>query len=127
MSKRLKFALAGSMTSIISGWMCIWALSLTIELARIVDSLVVQTPSLLVIGLVVGVTAEHLQVGLWPTVAGAAIGWIVGSLVAAYLFLPPGLRAEQISALFYLAQMLIGAMAGLLPVLIARLLKTQET
>lgn len=128
MPRRSKYVFVGIVVSVISGVMCMWTLSFTNNFMHILNSVLARVPSLVLIGLVVGIVADHFSIGVLPVVFGTSLGWIFGSVACAYLIATLNLDSDQAStqALFLGGQTVLGALFGLVPVYLAQLLKAAD-
>jgi hypothetical protein len=125
--KRGAFLLVGVIFSVIFSGMCIWTLSFSTTLKPALAIIWGLLPGIALIGLIVGIVAYFLRASVWSVALGGSWGWIIGSIVSAYLFLPVGQSIDQIDPLFYGGQIVFGIGAGLIPVVISHYTRRKRT
>jgi hypothetical protein len=122
MGKRKDFVLTGIGISIISGvvGICVVAAG-TLNLNIFWIGILVNIPSILIVGTMIGIWAHDMGADKQLVVLGAAFGWVLGSLISRFAFAVLGLPFDQVPTLilFVLAQVILGSLIGLIPATIA--------
>jgi hypothetical protein len=126
MVKRKAFLLMGVGVSIVSGGCFLIAVAaVTLASSALPTAILLQLPSIVIVGYLIALVADSLKVGLLSLGFGAALGWIAGAAGSTYLFAALRLEVNQFltQILFFIVQVVFGTAIGSIPAVIARRLR----
>jgi len=129
MDRRAEFILLGAAISGIAGiaFICILA-SIGLFSSILPEAIIVQLPSILIVGASIGLVASYLGRSKWPVVIGATYGWISGLFTSTYTLRTLGLEISQTSILLFsfIVEVIAGMVFGSIPAVISRAIKRES-
>ena len=121
MSERNGLVIAGAISSVLASNVFLLVLSsLTFALSVFHLAILVQFPSILLVGVLVGLVGKWLRAPKWCVVVGAAYGWTLGLLLASNTLARSQVNTDGLWGLLidYAQHVVLGVPTGSLPLLI---------